>query len=287
VQPPAVALVTCDSLPRGDEDAAALDAALARAGIAARWQSWNDPAADWSALTVVRSPWDYTLALPRFLAWTRTVPRLLNPAEVIAWNCDKQYLAELDRAGIPIVPSTFVRPGESPVLPGSADFVVKPSVGAGSSGAGRFAAGDADGGQAHVRLLHGEGRVAMVQPYLADVDAAGETALIYLDGRFSHAITKGAMLPDGVVHPLRGEELFVEERIAPCTPSADELAVGAKAVAWIQERFGADLLYTRVDLLPGPDGPLLGELELVEPSLFLGHDDGAADRLARAIAGRL
>jgi len=45
-----------------------------------------------------------------------------------------------------------------------------------------------------------------------------------------------------------------------------------------------DLLYARVDALApaaGDDGePTLMELELVEPSLFLAHDDGAADRLA-------
>jgi hypothetical protein len=248
---------------------------------------WDAPDADWSGLTVVRSPWDYTRAAERFLAWTRSVPQLHNPAEVIAWSADKIYLAELDAAGIPVVPSRFAAPAEPVTLPRDVEYVVKPTVGAGSRGAGRFAAGDLAGGQAHARALHAEGRVALVQPYLSGVDEVGETALIYLDGEFSHAICKGAMLPDGVVHPVHGHDLFVEERITTRQPSEAELAVGGKVLGWLRERFGAELLYTRVDLLPGPDGPLLGELELIEPSLFLGHADGAADRLATAIAARL
>jgi hypothetical protein len=43
-----------------------------------------------------------------------------------------------------------------------------------------------------------------------------------------------------------------------------------------------------VDLLPGPDGnPVLVELELTEPSLFLGYAPGAASTLADTIVARL
>jgi len=53
-----------------------------------------------------------------------------------------------------------------------------------------------------------------------------------------------------------------------------------------------DLLYARVDLVPGADGsPTLLELELAEPSMFLTLDgaDGAdsAARFAAAIAARV
>ena len=284
---PAVTLVTCAALPDGDEDAPVLVDALARAGVKARWQVWNDPAADWSDdLIVVRSPWDYTDAPEQFLTWTRSVPNLANPARVIEWSTDKTYLAVLDSAGVPIVPSSFVRPGETAELPGDTEYVVKPTVGAGSRGAGRFAAGDTAAGRHHVQLLHHEGRTALVQPYLADVDHHGETALVYFDGEFSHAIGKGAMLPYGTVHPLGGYELYVEEQITERVPTEAELAVGGKAIALLRERFGGDLLYVRVDLLPTPDGPLLGELELAEPSLFLSYCPAAADRFAAAIAAR-
>lgn len=284
----AVTFATCADLPDGDEDAPGLGRALTDLGVEPRWQVWNDPAAVWTpGLVVVRSTWDYTQSPQRFLDWSRSVPLLANPAEVIAWNSDKVYLLELERAGIPIVPTAAVRPGDGLPAASAAEFVVKPSVGAGSRGAGRFAGDDVAGAAEHVDRLHADGLTALVQPYLADVDELGETALIYFAGEFSHAIGKGAMLPAGTVHPARSHALYVEERIEARTPSTEELAVGSTVLAMVRERFGTDLLYTRVDLLPGPDGPLLGELELIEPSLFLNHAPGAAQRFAAAIAARL
>jgi hypothetical protein len=282
-----VVIATCAELPAGDEDGDALVAALADRGVAARWQVWNDPAASWADdLVVVRSTWDYTSDRDGFVAWARSMPRLANPAEVIAWNSDKTYLRDLADAGVPVVSTTFVAPGETARLPLAGEFVVKPSVGAGSMGAGRFAADAADAARAHVTSLHDAGRTVLVQPYVTEVDTVGETALVYLDGVFSHAIGKGAMLPPGLVHPADGYRLYVEERIEAREASAAELAVGDQVMRLLRARFGADLLYARVDLLPTPAGPLLIELELTEPSLFLSYDAKAADRLAEAIAVR-
>lgn len=285
-----VVIATCADLPTGDEDGDALIAALAERATPARWQVWNDPNASWSDdLVVVRSTWDYTGDREGFLSWARSVPRLVNPAEVIAWNSDKSYLTDLADAGLPVVPSAFVAVGESAVFPTGEDFVLKPSVGAGSMGAGRFGADAHAPARAHVTALHDAGRTVLIQPYLGDVDTAGETALVYLDGEFSHAVGKGAMLSPQVRNPLdavSGETLFAVEHITRREPSVAELDVGARAMQVLRERLGADLLYARVDLLPTSDGPVLIELELVEPSLFLGYDDEAVHRLAAAIAVR-
>ncbi len=124
----------------------------------------------------------------------------------------------------------------------------------------------------------------MVQPYLTAVDTVGETALLFLTGptglTFSHAIRKGPMLtgPDEGV-----DALYKVEEITARTAQPAQLAVAAQTLAAVPG--GSDrLLYARVDLIPGPDGtPVLVELELTEPSLFLGHSDGAPDRLAHAI----
>jgi hypothetical protein len=284
-----VLLATCAALPDGDVDDAALLAALRGRGVDARFAVWDDPAVDWAAgLTVLRSTWDYTLRRAEFLDWMDTVPALLNPAPVVLWNSDKVYLHELEAAGIPVTPTTAVPPGGSPQFPDAGEFVVKPSVGAGSRGAGRFSADSSHAAAEHAAALHAVGRTVLVQPYLEGVDEAGETALIYVDGRFSHAIRKGPMLARGAVYDVRESSgLYLEENISARDPGAAELRVGAAAVTELTRRFGAPLLYTRVDLLPGPDGPVVVELELVEPSLFLGYADGAAERLAAAIAARL
>ena len=283
-----VLLATCAAYPDGDEDAPRLLAALRGCGVDARFAAWTDPAVDWAAgLVVLRSTWDYTLRRAQFLRWAASVPRLHNPAGVVGWNSDKVYLHELELAGVPITPTAVAPPGAQPSFPGSAEFVVKPSVGAGSRGAGRFAADARDAAAAHAAALHAAGRTVLVQPYLSGVDEAGETALMYVDGRFSHAVRKGAMLTAGAAHDVAETSgLFLEENITARVPDPAELAVGDRVIAVLAERFRGPLLYARIDLLPGPDGPVVLEVELTEPSLFLSYADGAADRLARAIAAR-
>lgn len=295
---PTVLLATCAALPSGDEDAEVLMQALADEGLDARWAVWNDPDVDWAAgLVVIRSTWDYTVDRAAFLAWVDALPRVLNEAPVVRWNTDKVYLRDLAAAGVPTVPTASAEPGEAEALFGkdsavpfaSGEVVVKPSVGAGSRGVGRFTPDRGEAAHRHVAALHAAGRTVLVQPYLDGVDTAGETALIYLDGRFSHAIRKGPMLPSGVAHPVQGWELYVDERIDRRIPEPPELSVGAAVLDLIRDRFGADQLYARVDLLPSSDGPVLVELELTEPSLFLqdgaGSDDPAAT-FAAAIAAR-
>lgn len=258
---------------------------LAQRGIDAVPAVWTDPAVDWSAfgLVVVRSTWDYVERRDAFLAWAREVPRLANPPEVLAWSTDKRYLAELAAAGLPVVPTTFLAPGErpEPALP-AGEVVVKPSISVGSLDTDRHA--DPATAAAHVARLHDAGRTAMVQPYVAGVDAAGETALLYVDGELSHAVRKGPMLAG---ERTTVEGLYVAEDIRPREPSAAERELGDRVMALVAERFGT-LLYARVDLLPGPAGePLVVELELAEPSLFLDFDAGAPGRLAEAIALRV
>ena len=66
----------------------------------------------------------------------------------------------------------------------------------------------------------------MAQPYLDAVEGErGETALVFLEGRLSHACRKGPMLVPGLA-VVGG--LFVEEDIRPATPTAAELAVARR-----------------------------------------------------------
>lgn len=288
-----VLLATCSALPDGDEDARVLEAALTRVGVAWRWVSWTDAHVDWDeSLVVLRSTWDYLSDRDRYLDWVTGLRRVANPADVVSWNTDKVYLRDLAAGGVPTVESAFLAPGERVEFPDAIEFVVKPSVSAGSRGAGRFTAERVHAAAEHAARLHQAGRVVLVQPYLDAVETVGETALIYFDGRFSHAIRKGPMLPDGVVHPIDGWALYVDEVIEARAPEPAELEVGTLALTAIRDRFGGDQLYARVDLLPSPQGPVVTELELTEPSLFLQHGGGAAaadtpaDRFAAAIAAR-
>jgi hypothetical protein len=280
-----IALVTCSTLPDLDADDQPVRDGLRSRGIDAVAAVWDDPGVDWAAfdLCVIRSAWDYAPRRDEFVAWARSVPSLANPADIIEWNTDKHYLADLAAAGLPIVPTSWLE-SEPIVLPAAGAHVLKPAVGAGSIDAARFALEvehEAALARQHAGRLIASGRSVMVQPYVSEIDAAGETALMYFRGVFSHAVKKRAML---AARREMVDGLYYEETIAPYTPTAAELSVGAAAVSAIPG--GTDPpLYARVDLVPSATGePLLMELELTEPSLFLRFGEGAADHLAEAIA---
>jgi hypothetical protein len=286
---PVVALVTTREARGLDEDMPLLEAALRAAGGRAQIVDWDDPAVDWGSfdLALLRSTWDYTDRLREFLVWVDATARLttlLNPPSVVRWNTDKHYLAELARAAVPVVPSTFIEPGESAERALNSflarhdcpEFVVKPSVGAGSRDTQRHIRSQVEPAVAQAQRLLSAERSVLLQPYLERVDRDGETALIYFAGRFSHAIRKGPLLPPGLAgSPAVG--LFAPEKITPRTPGADELRVADRVLAALP--FAAPL-YARIDLIRDAAGaPALLELELTEPSLFFAHSAGAAERL--------
>jgi len=275
-------------LPDLDSDEELLIPALERCGLSAEPRVWDDPAAGWDEfrVVVVRSTWDYSERRGAFLEWAASVPRVLNTLPVITWNTDKTYLRDLAASGVSTVPTTWFEPSDRDreiSLP-DGNLVVKPAVSSGAQNTSRYGPDDHDAARRHVARLLAGGRVVMVQPYVASVDAHGETGLIYIDGVFSHAIRKGALLRAAGVAT---DELWAREDITPRSPDDDEHAIAdavLDAVPWARET----LLYARVDLVRGDDGvPCLLELELAEPSLFLGIGSGAALRLAAGIARRI
>jgi glutathione synthase/RimK-type ligase-like ATP-grasp enzyme len=279
-----VALATCSYFPDGDEDDAGIPAAI---GGDVAFAIWDDPAVDWSTydLVVIRSTWDYQGRRDDYLAWAARVgDRLVNPYDVIAWNTDKRYLRELADAGLPVVATELVEPGEAFVAPSGVEYVVKPTVSAGSRDTARFAPGEEARATELVAAIHASGRTAMVQPYIASVDARGETATLWFDGAFSHAIHKSALLKPGAAPT---SDVFAAETIEPREATAAERAVGERVLAFATERFGA-LAYARIDLVEDADGnPMVLELELTEPSLFFAGEAGRLSQFAAAVRRRL
>ncbi len=277
-----VALVSCARLPEPDPDLEPLCAALAAAGLAASVLAWDDPRARPAehALCVLRSTWDYHLDPPRFLDWvarTARATRLLNPEPVVRWNAHKGYLLELEARGLAVVPTRVVRRGEACALDalaaerGWGELVVKPAVSGGSWRTRRFAPERRAEAQAFLDELARE-RDALVQPCLRAFEEPGERALVWIDGRVTHAVRKRPR--------FAGES----EAVELVRPEPVELDCAARALAPL----AGELLYARVDLVLGPDGaPLLSELELIEPSLFLLEHPPALAALVEAIRDRL
>lgn len=289
---PRVALVTYDPRPETNRDAdlPVLLEALRTAGAEADVLFWDDAEVDWGAydLAVIRSTWDYSWRAAEFVAWAERcakVTRLANPAEVVRWNTDKRYLGDLVAAGVPVVPTRYLAPGDTADLPGDHEYVVKPTSGAGARYAARYTPEQHEAAVRHLARMHAEGLTAMVQPYMRSIDTGGERALQFYGGRLLHASRKRAVLaPDTAFDAAK----VAHPGLEPWTPTPAELSVAERALAAVPD--AAELLYARVDLVDGEDGePQVMELELVEPNLFLFLHPDSVSAVAGAIlveAGR-
>ena len=284
-----IGLVTAAVARELDTDLPLLGAALERAGTQFHFVDWHDASVDWSqySLLVLRSTWDYHLRRNEFLQWLQRVSLLTtvcNSSEVVEWNSDKKYLGELSALGIAVVPTQFVSSAaEIHITQHAMDVVVKPSVSAGSHDTFRYrdVAQEMSAVTAHVARIVESGAIAMVQEYQHAIDGAGETGLVYLNGVFSHAFRKGAILQ---YRPDRSNGLYAAEDVGERIASGAEQETAVQVLRCVEEKFGAMPLYARVDLIPQNNGePQLMELELVEPSFFLWASAGSADRAAQAI----
>lgn len=273
---------------------------LAGRGIEVEFVAWDDPEADWESfdLAVIRSTWDYTGRLEEFLAWADRVgsERLRNVPDLIRWNTDKRYLAELDGAGLPVPPTALVAPGGL-VPPFGGKIVIKPVSGAGARDTGVFDEENRDEGLALIEKLGDQDEIAMIQPYIDWVDEHGETAVLFFGGRFAYALRKKAFLPESGVAPVKpgttvAAGMFDEDLMSLVEATDAEIELGAKTVAWLARRFGSMPLYARIDMVNSPvDEPVLMEVEATEPSLYLekaaGLETSGGELFAMAVEASL
>jgi glutathione synthase/RimK-type ligase-like ATP-grasp enzyme len=271
-----VALVTCADERYLEPEVHDVAAALRAAVVATDVVSWDEDR-DWGAyeLVVVRTPWDYFDRVPEFLDWAVAVERqttLVNPADVLRWNSHKGYLVEFTAKGVPTVPTRLV-PGPSTDVADQIrevpweEIVVKPAVDGGARQAWRGRRDDPALSRVAERLTdHGD---VVVQPFVpAIVD--GERSLVFLGGRFSHAVRKVPKAGDyRSQRHLGGQEV-------DHGPDSAELQVALAAM----EAAPGRLTYARVDLVDWEDAPVLIELEVIEPDLFFRD---VPERIARFV----
>lgn len=269
-----------------DDDDEVVAAALRAVGVDAEVALWDDSTVDWQAAdaVVIRSTWDYQDRRDEFLGWAATVENqttLFPSADIVRWNTHKGYLMELEDRGAPIVPTAWLAAGDTIDLAdlaaqrGWTGVVAKPVVGAG--GHDTLFARDPGAHQDTFQKLV-DRQDMMVQPLLEGIAVEGELSITCIDGRASHAVRK---------RPADGQWLIQLEHGG--TYEAVELDPDLAALAeWIVAATGVDPVFARVDLVPGNDGSWqLGELELVEPALYLDWAPGSAERLVEAILARL
>ena len=258
-----VAIATFAGMPPEFRDDERLADALGALGAEVARIPWDDGGVHWGAFdaVVIRSTWDYARRREEFVAWAESVgPRLHNSPAVIRWNSDKHYLGDLSSAGIRTVETTYVEPGAPPpVLTG--EVVVKPTVSAGGKDSGRFSERTHDEALGLIRRIHGSGRTAMLQPYMATVDSIGETAIVFLDGEPSHVLRKRAVLRPDEIAPVRDDavgaaEVMYDPELVTAGAATDEEFEFARGVIGARRR----ALRLRPALRPGGHGRRTGRV---------------------------
>lgn len=248
---------------------------------------WTTEAVSWSEydLVVIRSTWDYQHDPEAFLRKLETIEhagtRVLNAVATCRWNLDKRYLRDLERGGVPIIPSLWpgrldaASLGRAFALFGTDRVVAKPLIGANADDTFVLPA-DASPvthPKAFSTFTH---RPLLLQPFVDSITTRGEVSLFYFDSEYSHAVLKT---------PKPGDFRVQEEHggiIRSHHPAQDLLETGERTLAAIRER----LLYARIDLVRLSDGsPAVIEVELIEPSLYFPYDPASPARFAHALDG--
>jgi glutathione synthase/RimK-type ligase-like ATP-grasp enzyme len=264
---------------RSDAETRPLLEALTARGVEAEAAPWDDDTVAWddADLVAVRTTWDYTEHRDAFLAWAGRVDaatHLVNPLPVLTWSSHKRYLTELAAAGVPVVPTVLLDAGGPvPAVLGEGPLVIKPAVSAGGRGT---RLGFADDLRDPVADLLAVGDV-LVQPAVGSIGRDGEVSLIRLGDTWSHAVRKLPAAGGFLVHEKHGGRL--EDHV----PTTREVAVAEQALAAAPGPVAA----ARVDLVRLDGEPVVMELELIEPELFLRRAPDAPARLADALLAAL
>lgn len=257
-------------------------------GIEVEMVDWQDSNRDWNAfeMIVIRSTYNYIHNSQQFCSVLQHIENqgtaLANPAAVVAWNQNKQYLLELANLGVACIPSQVrQQPNlEDLVALGSQwqtnQLVFKPLVGATAHGIQRFDTSTGVDAACEALSVYAN-QSFLIQPFLPTIQTAGEWSLFFFNKKYSHAVVKKPKPGD-----YRVQEEFGGEA-TPETPSQQAIAIAEHALQQVNH----PLLYARVDLVPFEKSFLLMELELIEPQLFLKCDQQAPQRFANHIAESL
>lgn len=294
-------LATAASMPNLYPDENGLLDALAGRGVDPQIKVWSDPDVDWedAGIVVVRSVVDYAHQRKDFLRWARSVPRILNSADVLTWNSDKHYLQELEKRGLPTIETTWLAASEHyekrqvhARFPAFGDFIIKPTVSSGVRDIGRYSSIDIPQRQAamsQAMKLLDDDRDVMIQRYQEEVDVHGEMSLVFFNGLLSHAVQKKALL-----HPSQVTDRKVRESVVDAYDATEtELQWGEQIRLaihdYVRSRMGRDeqFLFNRVDIVPDGEGSfMVMEVALVDADLYLDATPEAMGNFADAIAVR-
>ena len=281
------AFLTMDNTEGWSIDAGLCIPHLEQLGWQVDWIPWRRPQVNWDSYDLVyaAAPWDYPENASEFLQVIERVAgssaALVNPVELVRWNVSKTYLRDLQSLGIAIVPSQWYERFAQEDLPdwfehfASEKIIVKPVI---SANAANTFLLEAPVDASTIGRLEAvfTNRAFMVQPFIENIRSEGEFSLFYIDGALSHAIQKTPKPGDFRVQEEHGAS------IVRADPGASLQAAGTAAMRLVRPA----PVYARADFVRASGGQfLMMELELIEPSMYLRMDEGAARRFANALHG--
>lgn len=323
-----IAIATKEDLTTENErtDDWILKLALEQKGIEVDIIDWRDRSVDLTQYDaiLVNSTWNVPRYPDEFLEWIERCDhgkkRLINSADILRLGLNKdQYLTFLlsrfgnaDSPNGSITPSFFIKPGEghptfteqlnalkaeNPAV-WSNDIVLKPIISADGVNTYRvtedkelvekkpnqyisFSAAD----KVMSDLLKKEGgRGVIIQPFIPNVEKKGEYQLVFIGNQFSHATVK----PPG----FKSSPNYKSRKAI----TTDELPPGMLEFAhniwsFYNEHYPDSIVRGRIDCFVGDKGPILCEIETVEPQtnircLSANEQQVVLERYATAVADR-
>lgn len=277
-----VCLLTCEGQRDGTHDDFFLAQALKKLKHEVRFEVWTSPYVDWTVYDqiIIRSPWDYQYRASQFRNWVLDVSsksKVLNSAEIVDWNFQKDYLLDLQ---VPVVP-TYIFSEVSEIQSQFGELhkkysklVIKPTISASAEMTFLINKGSLEPEKIEPILSRSK---LMVQPFISSIQEDGEISLIYFNDNgkptFSHAVLKKPKASDFRVQSKFGGS------VGPAKPSKECLSLGIESLSNLPGVWA----YARVDIVDWKKAPKIGELEMIEPELFFRFHPESADQFAQCL----
>lgn len=267
-----IGIVTCQQYPQLTPDDLLFAKQLEKAGLSWRPIIWNQskPSNLRAQHLLIRSPWDYYLSINEFIDWLHDCKKnkiqIINSLETILWNYKKNYLSDLKKFDCAVIETLFFEPSETyesiiaKILTQKwTELVIKPTISASAHLTFKTSLNDPQLKDKIQSIQKFNG--IMVQPFIPSIVDEGELSLVFFNNRakkFSHAVLKTPSSQD-----FRVQEEF-GGKFKNIQPTKTCLEVAERCLQIIPGNW----CYARVDLLNWNTKPLVGELELIEPSLY-------------------
>jgi glutathione synthase/RimK-type ligase-like ATP-grasp enzyme len=244
---------------------------------------WNEPNIDWNEfdIALIRSTWDYIDEAPQFLHVLSQIEssscKLFNPLNAVRWNIDKNYLFDLEKSGVAIVPTYLTSNHQLASLQNMfterkwQTAILKPTLGTGGSDSYRLPYNEINSTLEKLKTQKQKLQY-LIQPFIESVATEGEWSFIFFNRQLSHVLLKKPAPSDYRVQGIYGGTVEIAE------PQPRDL----RQAEAIMDKLPFDLLYARLDLIRVEGELSVMEIELIEPILCFNLVPEGIERLVNA-----